>query len=219
MDALQILRDDHRRIKDLFRRFDEAADAQTRKAVVDAAINELLNHTQVEEEIFYPALEKMGLTDMVDDAEADHHAAAQTIQELTGPAGNGQLEAKFRLLVDMVTEHITEEESQMFPRAAEAGYERLERIARDIQEMRTDQEQGRRRQSGKSAQETGARLSSGKGAARDRTPSAKQARSTGRGNLDEMSRDVLYERAQKANIKGRSGMNKRQLAQALGKGR
>jgi hypothetical protein len=85
--------------------------------------------------------------------------------------------------------------------------------------MRTDQEQGRRRQSGKSAQETGARLSSGKGAAAARAPSDKQARTPGRRNLDEMSRDALYERAQKANIKGRSGMNKRQLAQALGKGR
>ena len=65
MDALQMLRDDHRRVRDLFRQFEEAMDASTRKAIVDEAVAELMIHAQLEEEVFYPAMGRAGMTDLV----------------------------------------------------------------------------------------------------------------------------------------------------------
>ncbi|MEX0683755.1 MAG: hemerythrin domain-containing protein [Dehalococcoidia bacterium] len=129
MDALQMLRDDHLKVKDLFRRFDEAADGTTRKAIVDEAIAELMIHSQLEEEVFYPAMEREGLPDLVRHSEEEHAAADRIMVELSSTDSRDKtLEPRFRLLVETVTEHITDEESQMFPRAAELPRDRLSRI-------------------------------------------------------------------------------------------
>jgi hemerythrin superfamily protein len=228
MDALQILRDDHRRIKDVFRRFDEAKDNRTRKDVIEAAIAELVNHTETEEEIFYPAMQRLGMGDLVDRAEAEHEAAEQAISELQVMSANdGQLEAKFRVLVEIVTHHMTEEESQIFPRAAEEGYEKLELIGDEIQEMRRElagttvtRPGTPRKASGKHRQR---RTATNNGKIRARKTGGRTTRARGAGNgrrkLETLTRDQLYERAQKAEIPGRSQMNKRELARALGAGR
>jgi hemerythrin superfamily protein len=258
MDALQILRNDHRRVRELFRQFDEAQDPSTRMAVVDETVAELLVHAQLEEEIFYPAMERQGLTDLVDHAEEEHQLADTIMQELMQmDARNGQLEPKFRVLIDTVTEHVTEEESQMFPRAAEIGLDRLEEIGAEIERLRARilqegqpaaraaangvQETSRaagsgRARAGRSAAAAGATgasraaaRSGGKGAgsrstrnARDKarsrktgTRSARSSGGNGRGGLDSMTREELYQRAQKADIAGRSQMNKKELARAL----
>src|SRR5205085_1523286 len=82
-DALQILREDHRKVKDIFRQFEDAEDQQTKKALVDQALTELTVHTQLEEEIFYPAVRSEGDTgDLIDEAEEEHHVAEMLIEEL-----------------------------------------------------------------------------------------------------------------------------------------
>ncbi len=138
MDALQLLRDDHRRVKELFRQFSEADDASTRKAIVDEAIAELMVHAQLEEEIFYPAMQRAGYADLIGHAEEEHHAAETIMNELVAlDARDGTLAGRFTALVDSVREHIDEEESQIFPRAAELGMERLENLGDELQERRT----------------------------------------------------------------------------------
>lgn len=133
MDALQLLRDDHRRVKELFRQFDAADDASTRKAIADEAIAELMVHAQIEEEVFYPAMQRAGLIDQVAHAEEEHHAAETIMNEVADlDARDGTLPGRFSALVDAVREHIDEEESQLFPRAAELGMGRLERIGDEL---------------------------------------------------------------------------------------
>lgn len=156
MDALQLLREDHRKVRDLFRQFDEADDASTKKAIVDEAVAELMVHAQLEEEIFYPAMAREGMKDLIDHAEEEHSAAENVMNELIGiDARDSALEAKFKVLIDMVTEHVTEEESAIFPRAAEIGMDRLETIGDRLQEMRqqimTTPEPQRRKPRGRKA--------------------------------------------------------------------
>jgi hemerythrin superfamily protein len=253
MDALQLLRDDHRRVRELFRQFDEAGDASTRKAITDQAIGELMVHAQLEEDIFYPAMQREGMTDLIDHAEEEHHAAETLMNEIIDlDARDGQLEAKFTLLINMVTEHVTEEESQIFPRAAEIGMDRLERIGDQLQELRMQIESAapsQRRQpqrravatvtrevssaaraatgtSGKSRSSTSkSRSGTGSKAARGRreqersrkkaTTAGSRARSGTR--MQSLTKQELYERAQKADIEGRSSMSKEQLVRALQK--
>jgi len=137
MDALQLLRDDHRRVKDLFRQFNEAEDGATRKAIVGEAIAELMIHAQLEEEVFYPAMAREGLTEIVNHSEAEHYAAEAIMEELIGIDARGtQLQTRFQVLAELVTEHITEEESKLFPRAAELGLERLDNLGGKLEELR-----------------------------------------------------------------------------------
>ena len=55
-DALQMLRDDHKKVKDIFKQFEDTDDARQKQQLVKAALHELEIHAKLEEEIFYPAV-------------------------------------------------------------------------------------------------------------------------------------------------------------------
>lgn len=209
MDALQLLREDHRRVKDLFRQFSEADDGATRKAIVDEAVAELMIHAQLEEEVFYPAMKREGLTEIVTHSEAEHEAAETIMEELIGIDARGtQLQARFQVLAELVIEHMTEEESQLFPRAAELGFERLENLGDKLQEMRQQLMTQPRRQPKARAKAT-AGTAKKTNVSKSKAPSARR--------LEDRTKGELYEQAAAKNIEGRSDMTKDELVAALRK--
>jgi hypothetical protein len=227
MDALQLLRDDHRKVKDLFRQFAEAEDGSTRKAIVDEAVAELMIHAQLEEEVFYPAMRREGMTELVNHSEEEHHAAEIIMEDLIGTDARGtQLQARFQVLVDIVNEHITEEESQMFPRAAELGMARMETLGDRLYETRQHlltqpRRQPARRTTTATTTKTTARKPTAasrakKAVARARTAVvAKTDGSPTHHRLEDRTKEELYEQAQRQNVEGRSEMSKEELAEAL----
>ena len=227
MDALQLLRDDHRKVKDLFRQFGEAEDGSTRKAIADEAVAELMIHAQLEEEVFYPAMRREGMTELVYHSEEEHHAAEMIMDDLIGTDARGtQLQARFQVLVDMVNEHITEEESQMFPRAAELGMARLESIGDRLEETRQHlltqpRRQPARRTAASTTTKTTARKPTAasrakKAVARAKTAvAAKTDGSPTHHRLEDRTKEELYEQAQRQNVEGRSEMSKEELAEEL----
>jgi hemerythrin superfamily protein len=77
MDALSLLKEDHRQVERLFEDFQKE---DSDKAVIATEICRLLSiHAQIEEEIFYPAVRE-ALTDeesddLLDEAEVEHASA------------------------------------------------------------------------------------------------------------------------------------------------
>jgi len=53
-NAIDLLREDHQKVKDLFQHF-EGMDSGDKREIVATTLHELAIHTTVEEEIFYPA--------------------------------------------------------------------------------------------------------------------------------------------------------------------
>jgi hemerythrin superfamily protein len=126
MDAIQIIRNDHRRMETLFRDFEEAPDPQTRKAIFDTIYVELDIHATLEEEIFYPSVQRQGERETVRHAEEEHGLVKELLNEMVKlDAKDPTFEAKFHVLKDNVKDHVTEEEAEMLPKAAEAGMSRL----------------------------------------------------------------------------------------------
>src|SRR6266545_6305356 len=82
MDAIQMIRDDHRRVQTLFRDFEEAPDVQTKKAIFDNIYMELEVHTDIEEEIFYPSVQRQGQRETVRHAEEEHGLVKQLLNEM-----------------------------------------------------------------------------------------------------------------------------------------
>jgi hemerythrin superfamily protein len=82
-DAIALLKADHRRVKGIFDQFKTAETKREKAKLVAQAITELKIHTSIEEEIFYPtvrkalkkALGKEETTDMMDEADEEHHVA------------------------------------------------------------------------------------------------------------------------------------------------
>ena len=122
-NAVQMIRQDHKKVKGLFRKFDQAKNNGAKKRIADQVIQELEVHTTLEEEIFYPAVQnELGDKEMIDEANKEHQQAKEIIQELkTLDSEDDQLEEQFAELVECIKHHVEEEESEMLPKAEESG--------------------------------------------------------------------------------------------------
>jgi hemerythrin superfamily protein len=126
-NAVELLREDHRKVEDLFEEF-EGADNRSRQRIADQALTELEIHARLEEELIYPAIRKaLDEEDLMDEALEEHHVAKLLIKELRkmGPKDE-RYRAKFKVLAEMVKHHIEEEESQILPQAEKSDLDLTE---------------------------------------------------------------------------------------------
>lgn len=123
MDAIQLLKDDHKKVKELFSQYESAGEKahQKKQRIAEQVFAELEVHTKLEEEIFYPAVQAKGTKDqkeLVAEGIEEHHVVDVLIGELKvlSPE-NEQYDAKFKVLMENVEHHIEEEEGEMLPDA------------------------------------------------------------------------------------------------------
>jgi hemerythrin superfamily protein len=118
-DAITLLRADHRQVDQLFKQYEKSKAAARKQALVDQICQELIVHTTVEEEIFYPAV-RAALKDkaMMDEADVEHSSAKDLIAQLqAGKPGDDHFDAKVKVLGEYIRHHVKEEQTAMFPRA------------------------------------------------------------------------------------------------------
>lgn len=125
-DAIAMLMADHKRVANLFAQFKQATaagQAKQQAALVARICQELTLHTQLEEELFYPAVRKLIRDDdEMDEALIEHAGAKQLIAQLEGAApGDALYDAKVTVLGEQIDHHVEEEEGSMFPKARHAG--------------------------------------------------------------------------------------------------
>jgi hypothetical protein len=144
MDALTLIRQDHQEVQELFKRFENSSDQREKQRIAEQALMELDVHATVEEEIFYPSMRRMNqgeseTSEMMNEAEEEHHVAEMLIDELRAMRQvDDRFEAKFKVLAEAVKHHIQEEESEMLPKAAEVGRDRLETIGEEMAERKME---------------------------------------------------------------------------------
>ena len=121
IDAISLLKTDHRKVKNLFARYESAGDFSTKHLLAEQVFTELELHAQLEENIFYPAYEAMTGkhgTQLVADSRLAHEHVRELMIELQGiDLDEAEFEAKFHELMGIVREHVAEEENAMFPEA------------------------------------------------------------------------------------------------------
>ncbi|MBV8593438.1 MAG: hemerythrin domain-containing protein [Caulobacteraceae bacterium] len=121
-DALALLKADHREVSGWFDDYEDAESA-TEKAELSAKICQALKvHTQIEEEIFYPAARNaIKDEDLLDEATVEHAGAKDLIAQIeAAKVGDPLYDAKVKVLGEQVKHHIGEEEQELFPEAREA---------------------------------------------------------------------------------------------------
>jgi hypothetical protein len=74
-------------------------------------------HTQIEEEIFYPAArEAIREQDLLDEAAVEHASAKELIRQLQdGQPGDEMFDARVKVLGEYVKHHVKEEQNELFP--------------------------------------------------------------------------------------------------------
>ena len=123
-DVFEMLKTDHRHVQDLFTRFEDA-DKRSRASIAEDTLIALEVHAALEEELVYPAIaEVIEDEESVSEAKEEHHVAKLLIKELHKmDASDDAFATKFKVLGELVSHHIEEEEGELFPQAQEGGFE------------------------------------------------------------------------------------------------
>jgi hypothetical protein len=125
MDAIALLKADHRKVEDLFASFEKARGADRKQKLVQQICTELEVHTTIEEEIFYPACRGAVEDSLLNEGYVEHDGAKVLIAELLGGAPDEAFyDAKVKVLSEMIEHHVEEEEKRsegMFSQARAAG--------------------------------------------------------------------------------------------------
>ncbi len=125
--AIQLLKDDHKTVEDLFKRFEKLGPraVKSKQDVVERIIRELSIHAAIEEMLFYPAVREAAAGGKLDEttleALEEHHIAKWVLSELEKmPAGHERFDAKVTVLMENVRHHVAEEEKDLFPKVNKA---------------------------------------------------------------------------------------------------
>ena len=122
-DALQLLMAEHREVKAMFQHYQKLADTggrgDERMLLASQICVALTVHTQMEEEILYPAARTV-LTkdeDIVDEAYVEHAGAKSLIAQIKTMTSDQPLfDAKVKVLGEYIDHHVREEETEFFPK-------------------------------------------------------------------------------------------------------
>ena len=119
MDALQLLKTDHKKVKVLFKKADVSTNGRQRKQLFEQIKTELETHTHIEETVFYPAIAKNEeLKDMVLESLEEHKQVKTLLRDMENLTSNKEMfEPKLKVLMENIEHHaVEEEEGKMFPK-------------------------------------------------------------------------------------------------------
>jgi hemerythrin superfamily protein len=125
LDAVALLKADHRKVEDLFAKFEAAKGDGKKKSIAEQICMELTIHAKIEEDIFYPACEGKVDEDLLKEAYVEHDGAKVLIAEIeAGGPDDAFYDAKVKVLSEQIEHHVKDEEQRvegMFAQARKAG--------------------------------------------------------------------------------------------------
>jgi hemerythrin superfamily protein len=137
MDALELLKEDHQKVKELFEEVEETEDQKEKTRIFSEIQAELETHARIEETVFYPAMEQHEeLKDMVLESIEEHRQIKTLLKEIDNLKSDSEkFEPKLSVLMENVEHHAEEEEEgKMFPKIREiCSQEDLEKLGEELE--------------------------------------------------------------------------------------
>jgi hemerythrin superfamily protein len=140
LDAIQLLKSDHRTVEELFDEFENTRGAKAKQRIASQICMELIVHAQIEEEIFYPAVKEAIDEDIYTEAHVEHDGAKVLIAEiLDGDPDDEFYDANVKVLSEMIKHHVKEEEQRdgMFAQAKQGDID-LNDLGEQLAERKLD---------------------------------------------------------------------------------
>jgi hypothetical protein len=150
MDAFNLLKADHRKVEELFKRLEQES-GKRKLTVFEQIKTELELHTHIEEKIFYPALEQPEEThDLTLEAYEEHAVVKKLLKSLSrARTADEEWEAQAKVLQENVEHHVEEEENELFKKASSAlSEEEIENLG---EQMEAEKERKQSRSASKSS--------------------------------------------------------------------
>lgn len=128
MNIIEILTNDHREVEGMIARLERGGPQPQVFAMLKSSIR---LHSEIEEQLFYPALEESPSTEaIVDDSYAEHRGVDRILDAMS-VENRAEFQAKLAELKARLGHHVREEELDLFPKAEGVlGKPRLEEIGR-----------------------------------------------------------------------------------------
>lgn len=141
-DAIKLLTEDHAKVKKLFREYEKLSkkeDEDGKEELAQQICKELTVHTQLEEEIFYPAArEAIKDDDLLNEALVEHSSAKDLISQIKSmKITDPMYDAVVTVLGEYVNHHVQEEEEKMFPKVQKSKMD-LEEVGSEIAERKEE---------------------------------------------------------------------------------
>jgi hypothetical protein len=125
-------------VDEMFRKYDRMKQGDERKSELrERIVEEIRVHAQVEEEIFYPALENAAdegskEAELIHEAHVEHDTVKWLIEQIEGGGGDEEkTDACVKVMGEYIRHHVEEEEGQIFKAARKASLD-LEELGRQM---------------------------------------------------------------------------------------
>ena len=118
MDAITLLKQDHKTVEKLFKQFEKTTAPAEQRKLAERIVKELSVHAAIEEMVFYPAVRERvpEAEDTVLESLEEHHVVKWVLSELDDmKPDHERFKAKMTVMIESVRHHVEEEESELFP--------------------------------------------------------------------------------------------------------
>ena len=140
MNAIEMLKQQHREVEALFAQFEKAKSAAPQRKIFERIADALAVHATIEEKHFYPSVKKQATEDLLLESLEEHLEIKRVIADLLVlDAKDPTFEAKVTVLMEDVQHHVGEEEKELFPKVQKLfDEETLEAIGEAMEETRDE---------------------------------------------------------------------------------
>ena len=137
MDALELLHEDHAKVKELFEEAEGTENQKEKKRIFEEINSELETHARIEETVFYPAMQKhQELKDMVRESLEEHKQIKALLKQIHNLKSDSEkFDPKLQVLIEDVEHHAEEEEEwKMFPKIRKiCSQEELDKLGTQLE--------------------------------------------------------------------------------------
>lgn len=117
MDAIDLLKSQHREVEDLFSKIEKSRDAVKKDQLFTKLADSLAIHATIEEHHFYPAVKEKRTEDILLEALEEHLGIKRVLSDLLDTEIDDEtFDAKITVLKEQVEHHVGEEETDLFPK-------------------------------------------------------------------------------------------------------
>jgi hemerythrin-like domain-containing protein len=144
MNAIDLLKADHEKVKGILKQLSETTDRAIKKRVdlLNKLDLEITIHTQLEEQILYPAFKEAGSKEqdeMYYEAKEEHRTVDSLVLpdlKSTDPS-TPEFAGRVKVIKELLEHHIEEEETEMFPQAKKLlGKAKLDEMGGQMEAMK-----------------------------------------------------------------------------------
>jgi len=117
MNAIDLLKSQHRAVEDLFSKLEKAKGAKAKKPIFEKLADNLAGHAPIEEHQFYPAVKAKRTEDILLESLEEHLGIKRVLADLLEIEPDDEtFDAKIKVLKEQVEHHVEEEEGDLFPK-------------------------------------------------------------------------------------------------------